>query len=199
MLHAQSRASKHRAPLAQQPSGAQPGALEEGAPAGGIRAPGRRHTWLRPSQSQASAMSLVERSRGSSLSSSTRGGSVRGVPVGTPQPSGTNPAPLPAQLDALPQAWQHATSLPPSGVMHQPGAWVAPACTLPLPLPLAASLGISCLQRRGCSQPSALQQPGTNPAPAGLQHLPLSGQPLPGSRAGAEAGGGAPHVALPPW
>ena len=49
-------------------------------------------TWLRPSQSQASAMSLVLRRRGSSLMSSTRGGMASGVPVGLPDPSVRKPA-----------------------------------------------------------------------------------------------------------
>lgn len=42
-----------------------------------------RRTWFRPSQSQASAMSLVSLSTGSEEMSSMRGGSPSGVPVGT--------------------------------------------------------------------------------------------------------------------
>ena len=37
-------------------------------------------------------MSLVSRSRGSSLMSSTRGGMARGVPAGQPAPSASQPA-----------------------------------------------------------------------------------------------------------
>lgn len=49
----------------------------------GARPPRPRRTWLRPSQSHASAMSLVSLSTGSEEMSSMRGGSPSGVPVGT--------------------------------------------------------------------------------------------------------------------
>ena len=49
-------------------------------------------TWNRPSQSQASEMSLVLRSTGSSLIISISGGSDMGVPVGAPLPSSMIPA-----------------------------------------------------------------------------------------------------------
>lgn len=51
-------------------------------------------TWLRPSQSHASAIILVLRRTGSSLICSTTGGSPMGVPVGTPAPSVITPASL---------------------------------------------------------------------------------------------------------
>ena len=47
----------------------------------------RGRTWFNPSQSHASAISLVSLSTGSEVIISMRGGSVSGVPVGTPAPS----------------------------------------------------------------------------------------------------------------
>lgn len=61
----------------------------------------RALTWNKPSQSQASEMSLVLRSTGSSLIISISGGSDMGVPVGAPLPSSMIPAEHAIRLQSM--------------------------------------------------------------------------------------------------
>ena len=94
------------------------------------------HAWLSPSQSQASAISLVLRNTGSSLIISTSGGSFSGVPVGTPAASGKMP-----EACALQTQLAHP---------HVPGAGRRPIAG-PIPGMLTRLEPLTCTLCRGLS------------------------------------------------